>query len=71
MMVIHLGFRLLGTSSGTTQGNAGQLISLLFGLAPGEACQAPDVTTGTGGLLPHRFTLTPIHRTEAVCFLLR
>ena len=60
MMVIHLGFRLLGTSSGTTRGNAGQLISLLFGLAPGEACRAPDVTIGTGGLLPRRFTLTPI-----------
>jgi hypothetical protein len=30
----------------------------LFGLAPGGVYQAPDVTTGTGALLPHRFTLT-------------
>ena len=30
----------------------------LLGLAPGGVCQAPDVTTGTGALLPHRFTLT-------------
>jgi hypothetical protein len=32
--------------------------ALLFGLAPGGACLAPDVTTGTGELLPRRFTLT-------------
>jgi hypothetical protein len=46
--------------------------ALLFGLAPSGVCLAPDVTTGTGELLPHRFTLTsppaePI--SEAVCFL--
>ncbi len=33
--------------------------ALLFGLAPGGVCLASDVTTGTGELLPHRFTLTP------------
>ena len=32
--------------------------ALLFGLAPGGVCLATDVTTGTGKLLPHRFTLT-------------
>jgi len=31
----------------------------LFGLAPGGVYQAPDVTAGTGELLPHPFTLTP------------
>ena len=36
--------------------------TLLFGLAPGGVCQASDVTTGTGELLPHRFTLTPTLR---------
>jgi len=44
--------------------------ALLFGLAPGGACLAPDVTTETGELLPHRFTLTP-PMGVAVCFLLR
>ena len=33
----------------------------LFGLAPGGVYRAPDVTTGTGALLPHRFTLTRSH----------
>jgi hypothetical protein len=33
--------------------------ALLFGLAPGGVCLASDVATGTGELLPHRFTLTP------------
>ena len=47
--------------------------ALLFGLAPDGVYLASDVATGTGELLPHRFTLTsgpaePIP--EAVCFLL-
>ena len=33
-------------------------IALLFGLAPGGVCLALGVTTQTGELLPHRFTLT-------------
>ena len=33
-------------------------IASLFGLAPGGVYRAPDVTIGTGALLPHRFTLT-------------
>ena len=36
--------------------------ALLFGLAPGGVYLAPDVTTGTGELLPHRFTLTSRRR---------
>ena len=38
----------------------------LFGLAPGGVYQAPGVTTGTGALLPHRFTLTE-GKYEAAC----
>ncbi len=42
--------------------------ALLFGLAPGGACLAPDVATETGELLPHRFTLTPpLARRSAFC----
>ena len=37
-------------------------IASLFGLAPGGVYRAPDVTTGTGALLPHRFTLTRSQR---------
>src|SRR3990172_6461620 len=32
----------------------------LCGLAPGGVFQAPGVAAGPGGLLPHRFTLTPV-----------
>jgi len=38
----------------------------LFGLAPGGVCQAPDVTIGTGELLPRHFTLTPKRLKRAV-----
>jgi hypothetical protein len=41
-------------------------IASLFGLAPGGVYQAPSVTTGTGALLPHRFTLTE-EKHEAAC----
>jgi hypothetical protein len=37
-------------------------IASLFGLAPGGVYQASNVTTGTGALLPHRFTLTAEQR---------
>ena len=40
-------------------------IASLFGLAPGGVYRAPDVATGTGALLPHRFTLTRIHGVAA------
>jgi hypothetical protein len=45
------------------EGNRG--IASLFGLAPGGVYRAPDVTTGTGALLPHRFTLTRIRGVAA------
>lgn len=41
----------------------------LFGLAPDGVCRACRVTTASGGLLPHRFTLTT--HNVAVCFLWR
>jgi hypothetical protein len=40
----------------------------LLDLAPGGVYQATAVTCGAGGLLHHRFTLTPA-RAGAVCFL--
>jgi hypothetical protein len=59
-MIIPLGFRLPETSSDLPESLDGQPSNaLLFGLAPGGVCRAPDVTAGTGELLPHRFTLTP------------
>jgi hypothetical protein len=59
-MVIPLGFRLPEISSDLPESSSEQPSNaLLFGLAPGGVCRAPDVTVGTGELLPHRFTLTP------------
>jgi len=65
-MVIPLGDRLPGRSSGLTRGlRAGHPsppqggLALLFGLAPGGVCRAGPVTRAAGALLPHRFTLTP------------
>jgi hypothetical protein len=69
-MIIPLGHTLPHASSDRTRrhrashpsptfshmGNHGT--AFLFGLAPGGVYQAPDVTIGTGALLPHRFTLT-------------
>lgn len=37
-------------------------VAPLFGLAPSGVCQAKPVTRPAGELLPHRFTLTPAHR---------
>ena len=39
----------------------------LFGLAPGGVYRAPDVTTGAGALLPHRFTLTSQPEQQLSC----
>ena len=39
----------------------------LFGLAPDGVCRATDVTTRSGGLLPHRFTLTELPQRFAFC----
>ena len=63
-MAIPLGRRLPDASSDLPEGiGRATLISLerenalLFGLAPDGVCLAPGVTTWTGELLPHRFTL--------------
>ncbi len=58
-MVIYLGLRLPATSSDLPENLDGPSSNvLLFGLAPGGVCLAPAVTSRTGELLPHRFTLT-------------
>ena len=49
----------MGSSNLPESSDGPPSVALLFGLAPGGVCLAPDVTTGTGELLPHRFTLTP------------
>ena len=54
VLLLPTGSSNLPESSGGPPSNA-----LLFGLAPDGVCLAPDVTTGTGELLPRRFTLTP------------
>ncbi len=46
--------------SQSQEGESG--MASLFGLAPGGVYRAPDVTTGTGALLPHRFTRTRSQR---------
>ena len=73
-MIIPLGHTLPHASSDRTrrhrasnpyppQSQVGESgMASLFGLAPGGVCRAPDVTTGTGALLPHRFTLTRSQR---------
>ena len=50
-----------------TRGKDGQLISLLFSLASGGVYQAICITTNTGGLLHHRFTLTHLHVRSIFC----
>lgn len=58
----------MGSSNLPESSDGPPSVALLFGLAPGGACLAPDVTTGTGELLPHRFTLTPLEtRRFAFC----
>ncbi len=37
-------------------------VAALLDLAPGGVCRATAVTCGAGGLLHHRFTLTPLSR---------
>ena len=37
-------------------------VAVLLDLAPGGVCRATAVTCGAGGLLHHRFTLTPLSR---------
>ena len=45
----------------------GTTIASLFGIAPDKAFLATNVTTGTGGLLHHHFTLTQ-HLNAAWCY---
>lgn len=69
VMVIPLGALLPVRSSNLPESLDGPpLDALLFGFAPDGACLALDVTTETGELLPHRFTLTPpTARRSAFC----
>src|SRR4051812_11977412 len=55
----------------TREHRAGRPQTLAFDLAPGGVYRAAAVTCGAGGLLHHRFTLTPPPLTGrgAVCFL--
>ena len=48
---------------------SGRSVSL-FGLASDGACLAYHVTAITGGLLPHRFTLTQQHDDKSRCYAL-
>ena len=58
-MTIHLASMLPSRSSDLPGNSGGPPSSVpLFGLAPGGVYQAPAVTSGTGELLPHPFTLT-------------
>ena len=68
--VIPLGARLPVPSSNLPGRQWSGRPPSLFGLAPNGVCRACRVTAASGGLLPHRFTLTP-PRGGAVCFLWR
>ena len=57
--VIPLGARLPVPSSNLPGRQWSGRPPSLFGLAPNGVCRACRVTTASGGLLPHRFTLTP------------
>src|SRR5580700_7544463 len=75
--VIHLGLPLPSASCGlpASIGRAAldrsrrEPLVPLLDLAPGGVYLAVAVTCGAGGLLHHRFTLTPRTRRGAVCFL--
>ena len=60
--VIPLGRRLPGGSSDLNPEAWDEPPASLFGLAPGGVYRASAVTGGSGELLPHRFTLTPVRR---------
>ena len=67
--VIPLGRPLLDGSSDHTRGRTAGNRTLLFDLAPGGVCRAPQVSPGPGELLPHRFALTDDAKPPAVSFL--
>jgi len=48
-----------------TRKRCGHTIASLFGIAPDKAFLATTVTSGTGGLLHHHFTLTQ-HQNQAL-----
>src|SRR6185503_646121 len=52
----------------TREHRAGRPQTLAFDLAPGEVYRAAAVTCGAGGLLHHRFTLTPPPRRRGGLF---
>jgi len=63
MMAIHLPLMLPSGLSDLPGDSSGQLSGIsLFGLAPGGVYLASAVTSGTGELLPHLFTLTPVNQ---------
>ncbi len=74
-MVIPLGPPLLAASSNLPvcirwiTATKGKLRRILLGFAPGGVYLADLVTQAAGGLLHHRFTLTPQRIAKAVCFL--
>ena len=57
--VIPLGAQLPAPSSNLPGRHGPGRPPSLFGLAPDGVCRACRVTAASGGLLPHRFTLTP------------
>ena len=58
-MIIYLGLPLLTTSCNLPEHTSGTRCPfVLLGLAPDGVYLADDITTATGGLLHHRFTLT-------------
>lgn len=62
-MIIYLGLPLLTTSCNLPEHTNGTRRPFaLLGLAPDGVCLAGDITTATGGLLHHRFTLTRLRR---------
>ena len=74
--VIHLDRPLLTSSSALPAGSDGPPSNACaapvrepLGLAPGGVYRATPVTRGAGGLLHHRFTLTPRWMRGAVCSL--
>ena len=74
MMVIHLGRQLLAASSSLPESQRERAAlgvlaypSFLFGFASNGVYLATQVTLHAGELLPHRFTLTYLHRRFAFC----
>ena len=64
---MHLGRRLPVASCGLPRDGAGLPEFPLFGLAPRGVYRAAGVATDTGGLLPHRSTLT-VQRPRTTAF---